>query len=115
MTSFTFFSCGKNKANVQVGENLDIKDVKITLKAYDGGNPLTNFTIFKDGLSKKVPNVYGENDWKVYYNDSLVLKFRHFKTNARNTHEYNFNLNLENNELKLLVDIKGDNNKIIEN
>lgn len=113
--SFFFFSCGKNKINVQVGKNLNIKDVKITLKADDGGSPITNFTIFEDGISKRVPNVYGENDWKVYYNDSLIIKFRHFKTNARNTHDYNFGLNLENNGLRILVDIKGDNDMVIEN
>jgi hypothetical protein len=37
-----------------------------------------------------IPNGYGENDWRIYLNDSLLAKFRHIKTNRNNGHEYHF-------------------------
>lgn len=105
-------SCNRNKVTVDSKGSLKKEDIKITLKLE---NTVSPHIIVERGEINSVPNGYGENDWKVYYKDSLITTFRHFKTNLRNYHDYRFEFYLEENEIKYTIDIKGDNDLTLKN
>ena len=103
---FILFSCSRNEIKVDVSESLNLKDVKIELDVL--GTDIANYIVLEDGNYSEIPNGYGENDWKVFYEDSLYFKFRHFKTNRKNNHAYRFKIDkLSNEELICTVKIRG--------
>jgi hypothetical protein len=102
-----FFSCEKNEINIITNDSIDEKDLKIKLNALIDDKSIKEFTIFENGKSSNIPSAYGENDWTVYFKDSLILSFRHFKTNRNNSHKYVFELEKMNNQIICNVSISG--------
>lgn len=99
-------SCNQNEVRVLTGSDLNHNEVRIELNVLSAD--ISNQVIYKNGVAGKVPNEYGENDWKIFYKDSLYFKFRHFKTNRNNNHVYIFIIDkLNNEELVSTVKIKG--------
>jgi len=61
-----------------------------------------------DGEDKnEVPYEYGENDFLITYDNKYYLTFRHFKTNWRRYHDYNFRFYKKGNKIFIRGDIKG--------
>ncbi len=87
---FILFSCSRNEIKVDVSESLNLKDVKIELDIL--GTDIANYIVLEDGNYNEIPNAYGENDWRVSNKDSLIYKYRHFKTNKNNVNQYVFKI-----------------------
>ncbi|MGY3795668.1 hypothetical protein [Aquimarina sp. 433] len=103
------FSCNKNEINIATNDNLNRNDFKIELEVLTEPEFLTKHYIFENGIFKDIPNAYGENDWRIYYKDSLIFKFRHFKTNRNELHNYTFKFEQMNNKIVCDVSILGTN------
>ncbi|MEE4000263.1 hypothetical protein V1T75_07930 [Tenacibaculum sp. FZY0031] len=104
---FSLFSCKKNNLNIKTSENIKRSDLKIKLKTLDENNKLKDYIIFNEGSKNVIPNGYGENDWTVFYKDSLVTSFRHFKTNRNHKHDYDFDFDFVNDKFEYLISIDG--------
>ncbi|NVK07939.1 MAG: hypothetical protein HWD89_02730 [Tenacibaculum sp.] len=112
---FSLFSCKKNNLNIKVTKDVKKNDLKIMLKTLDENNKPKNYLIFNEGSKNDIPNGYGENDWTVYYKDSLIVSFRHFKTNRNHKHDYNFDFNFLNGEFKYSISIDGNDTFNLKN
>jgi len=103
-------SCKKNSLELNINDEIQPDFLKIEIIDFN-----EKTTVYKNGSIKEIPNFYGENDWKIYYKDSLLLKFRHFKTNRNSVHKYIFNLNYTNENFKYDIKIMGSNDMKISN
>lgn len=54
-----------------------------------------------------MPEVYGENDWIVSYQNTAFGGFRHWKNNNWHAHHYSFKFNVTNNSIECWVAIEG--------
>lgn len=52
-------------------------------------------------------NYYGKHSFEVYYKDKFCYKISHFKTNKWFRHLYEFNIKIENDSIKTLLNIIG--------
>ncbi len=109
------FSCEKNKINVLTKGSLSKDDLKINLKLLKNDKLISEYTIMDKGVYKNIPNAYGENDWSIYYKDSLIFEFRHFKTNRKNSHNYVFELEKIKNDIICNVSILGTDELLTSN
>jgi hypothetical protein len=66
---------------------------------------------FYGGGSFYFTNNYGENDFKISYNDSISTIIRHFKTSNENDDIYTIDLFIEENQVYTHFYVKGDNSK----
>ena len=62
---------------------------------------------FDGEVKNEIPNEYGENDFLITYDNKYYLTFRHFKTNWKHQHDYNFRFYSKDNKIFLQADIKG--------
>ena len=106
--SIVILSCKKDKLNIDC-KGLDVNKVKITLKGLVENKYFKDSLIYINGNQNKIPEIYGENDWKIFYDDSLIFEFRHFKTNWHNKHDYKFYLCEFNDKIGVSVTIIGSN------
>jgi hypothetical protein len=70
--------------------------------------------IFDGEYKNEVPYEYGENDFLITYDNKYYLTFRHFKTNWRRHHDYNFHFYLKDNKIFIHTDIKGFYNEAFD-
>ncbi|WP_074407472.1 hypothetical protein [Aquimarina megaterium] len=113
--SLFFFSCSKNQINVIANDNLNRDDFIIELEVLMDAKLLTKYNIFESGTFNDIPNAYGENDWRIYYKDSLIFEFRHFKTNRNEYHDYIFEFEQINDRIVCDVSILGTNELSVNN
>ncbi|TFF34831.1 hypothetical protein [Mucilaginibacter psychrotolerans] len=109
LSSLLLNACGgTNALDIRFGKGVNKSDVKIKMEVLgDAEIPLTQ--IYTGEKEFKIPNGYGENEWYFTYKDSLKGYFRHFKTNANNTHTYRFSIRKANNHYYVDADIIGVN------
>lgn len=108
LSCFIFFSCKKNTLKVICQDKIE-NNLKIELSVMNkSGIVIYN----KSKKITQIPDEYGENDWKLEYNDSLCCKIRHFKTNANNTHSYSFTIRKVGNNLLCDIAIRGEDELI---
>jgi hypothetical protein len=69
---------------------------------------------FEGGFKNKIPNEYGENDFLITYDEKYYLTFRHFKTNWKHQHDYNFYFYPKDNQIFIHADIKGVDDKTFD-
>lgn len=70
--------------------------------------------LFDGEVKNEISCEYGENDFLITYDNKYYLTFRHFKTNWKRYHDYNFRLYLKENKIFIQADIKGFYNEIFE-
>lgn len=103
-------ACG-NDLKVDCG-TLNPNDIEIILSA---GIPMrlndSPTIIYKDGICYDIPNEYGENDWAINYKGQKQCAFRHFKTNCRHSHKYNFSFFGNHDTIYCIIDIRGKDAK----
>lgn len=92
---------------------LNPNDFEIYLSIYSEDASIITYKnpilIYKEGVYYNIPNEYGENDWIIIYKGQQQCKFRHFKTNRRNTHKYKFVFYEKQDTLYCDIDIRGKN------
>lgn len=102
----SMFSCiHKNKMSIDFG-TLNSNDVEIYLSIFPG---FRNMPIYREGIYYDIPNEYGENDWIIIYKGQQQSKFRHIKTNRRNSHKYDLVFHEKLDTIFYDIDIKGGN------
>ena len=104
------FSCRhNNELQIDFGE-IDQNNIEIYLSAGIPSRINDNpYLIYRDGYYYDIPNVYGENDWIIYYKKRQIIHFRHFKTNSQNNHIYNFKFRKADDSILCIVNIIGNN------
>ncbi len=100
----------QNTFKVTASKDINIQDVKIELSIW--GTDIVDKVMFENGSSETIPEEYGENDWYLSYKNKHTA-FRHFKTNNRADHNYNFHFYEENDTIKCNVEIEGYNPRSI--
>jgi len=85
---------------------LNSNDVEIYLSIFPG---FRNMPIYREGIYYDIPNEYGENDWIIIYKGQQQSKFRHIKTNRRNSHKYDLVFHEKLDTIFYDIDIKGGN------
>jgi hypothetical protein len=98
------FGCKENTINVNF-QNLEDK-LSINLSTMKSNSAIYE----KKKQTNEIPYIYGENDWYLTYDDTLCLKFRHFKTNKNDSHNYNFKFSKEGKDIFCYINIKGETN-----
>ncbi len=94
-----------NTFELKVDSTLNLSDFKVV-------NQNSGKTIFADGKYRKgIKNEYGHCSFELFWKGKQVYEFGHFKMNNWNTNKYKLNIGLENNELKLSLEIYGPDNK----
>ena len=63
--------------------------------------------LFNGEVKNDIPNKYGENDFLITYDNKYYLTFRHFKTNWKRHHKYEFRFYLKDNNIFIQAEIKG--------
>lgn len=63
--------------------------------------------LFDGEVKNEVPYEYGENDFLITYDNKYYMTFRHFKTNWKRDHNYNFRFYLKENKIFIQAEIKG--------
>jgi len=95
----------QNRVKVSCDEELKLTDFTMELitNRYNQASP-----IYKGGSFFPIQNTYGGNDWILTYRDSICARFRHFKTEANATHDYEFHFIKKRGIIYCQVDIYGD-------
>lgn len=70
--------------------------------------------VFDGEVKNEIPNEYGENDFLITYDEKYYLTFRHFKTNWKHQHDYNFHFYFKNDKLFVRANIKGVDDEIFD-
>jgi hypothetical protein len=109
----SYWGFNDNSLIVSVDSKLNLNKVKI----YKGFFPFDTLKvdklkdldklIFNGEQLEKIQTDYGENDFLIVYANRYYYKFRHIKTNNRQSDTYTFKLSKIKNDLKLIVDITG--------
>lgn len=94
-----------NKLKLLFAKDIQKQDIKIRMEVL-GGVPGTE--IFNGQTKYSIPNGYGENEWYFSCHERLKGYLRHIKTNANDSHEYNFSFYKNKEKVFVDVDIKGD-------
>ena len=98
-----------NHIVVQVSQNIDLKQVKIVWFAETLDSPKV---IFNNGKETGVRyKEYGPNKFMIYYKDSLVGKFGHFKTNNWHGNKYEVIINNKNDLFEFSSKIEGSDSQ----
>ena len=94
-----------NKIKIITDQHLNSDKVKIELRI---NGVSENYEVIFEGEQKiKIVNEYGENDFLVKYDNQFFTTFRHFKTNRRHQHNYNFYFHQKGDKVILKVNIEG--------
>ncbi|CAM1344209.1 hypothetical protein [Tenacibaculum amylolyticum] len=111
-----FYSCKTvNKLDIKTGEGINLEKIRLELKVFSDDSKFKNVVVFNGKSYREIPNAYGENDWKIYYNDTLVKSFGHFKTNRNDRNNYEFHFDMINDEFRYSIAIKGNDELILSN
>ena len=78
----------KNSISIDVDEELQLDKIKLELSIESSS--VQDRIIAQNGQTKSIPKGYGENDWRLIYDDKYYASFRHFKTNNWHDHHYSF-------------------------
>ena len=105
-TSIFLLSCNENTFEISVDENL--KDELIQIEVFSTENRQTQIVY---SLNNIIPHttVYGENDWKVTYDNREIFKYREFVLNRNDVANYEFKILKENNSIFVEMKINGAN------
>ncbi|MCF2875928.1 MULTISPECIES: hypothetical protein [unclassified Tenacibaculum] len=115
-----------NKVHVETENSLTKEKVKIefgiSVNTINRENDLELFfdrgkyiIIYNSGRNlNTIINEYGENDFLITYNNEFYYSFRHFKSNRRHQHLYNFKFSKQANDIILNVEIVGTNEMAFE-
>jgi hypothetical protein len=98
----------QNSLEVTTSTDLNIQDIKIELSIW--GSDVVDRVMYENGSIEIIPEEYGENDWYLSYKNKHT-SFRHFKTNNRADHDYDFHFFEENDTVKCKINIDGHNPK----
>lgn len=108
LIAFSLFGCKfSNSLDVELLDQ--IKENEITIDLFEPSLKQPQ-SIFKNGKKNRIPFLYGENDWIISYNDSLDVKFRHFKTNRNDKHKYFFRFYKKDETILVDINIQGVSN-----
>ena len=101
---FTIYS-DQNRLDLTFGDGIRKQDIRVRMEVL-GSVKMTE--IYNGSKEFDIPNGYGENEWHFSYSDSLQGYIRHFKTNRKEKHDYNFSFFKENEQYFVGVNIEGD-------
>jgi hypothetical protein len=96
----------QNSLEITASSDINIQNVKVELSIW--GSDVVDKEIFKNNTTSRIPEEYGENDWYLSYKNNHGA-FRHFKTNNRADHDYDFHFYRENDIIKCRIEIDGHN------
>lgn len=103
-----FCSCNNksNKLKLNFDSSINKHDVKIKMEVL-ASVPITE--IYNGEKQFNIPDGYGENEWYLYYRDTLQGYIRYIKTNQNDKHTYKFNFYNQDGKYFVDIDIKGYN------
>lgn len=82
-----FLGCKSNTYKIEVDKNVS-KDL-IRIEVFSNTTNQTHI-IYKSGKFMPHSTNYGENNWSIFYDDKLVIKYREFIYNRNDVSDYNF-------------------------
>ena len=99
-----------NHVVVQVSSNIDLRKVKVIWFSEGIDSPKVIFNKGKEtGVRYKE---YGVNKFKVYYDDTLVGEFGHFKTNNWHGNQYEVRINKKKEAFEFFFQIEGPDSQM---
>lgn len=105
-TLMFLLSCNENTYEISVDDNLNDKLIQIEVLSSENQQTQIVYSLKE---IKPHTTFYGENDWKVTYDNSEIFKYREFVLNRNDVANYEFNLLEKNDSIVIEMKINGTN------
>lgn len=93
-----------NKLKVFLGHDIKWRQFRVALQTPD---TLVKQIPFLADSTGYVPEFKGEQEWQLYYRDSAVARFKHYKQRAGDRHDYHFLVYKKDSVMVAEITIRG--------